>query len=89
MRGQEVSCEANINIEPKNLEIVQSCQNLKLLQDSAHARSQDSKFETLFRGVPIQGYIIFYTVAEDCLEIFRVASGSRDWNALFPDSESE
>ena len=27
MRGQEVSCEANVNIELKNLEIVQSCQN--------------------------------------------------------------
>lgn len=35
------------------------------------------------RGVPLDGYIVFYQVADDAIEILRVASGRQDSEALF------
>ncbi len=37
------------------------------------------------RGIAFSGYIIFYRVTEDTIEILRVVSGSRDLEALFAD----
>jgi toxin ParE1/3/4 len=35
------------------------------------------------RGVPIDGYIIFYKYADDDIEIVRVLNGYRDLPSLF------
>lgn len=35
------------------------------------------------KGVPLSGYIIFYRVLEDGIEILRVISGRRDLPAVF------
>jgi toxin ParE1/3/4 len=35
------------------------------------------------RGLPIDGYIIFYRILEDGVEILRVLSGRRDLPSLF------
>jgi toxin ParE1/3/4 len=35
------------------------------------------------RGISFSGYIIFYRVGEDFVEILRVINGSRDLEALF------
>ena len=37
------------------------------------------------RGVPLDGYIIFYRVVENGIEILLVASGFQDLEAMFPD----
>jgi toxin ParE1/3/4 len=37
------------------------------------------------RGIPLDGYIIFYQVMEDGLEILRVINGRQDLEALFSD----
>lgn len=37
------------------------------------------------RGVPLEGFVIFYRVAGDRLEIIRVVSGKRNLDALFLD----
>jgi toxin ParE1/3/4 len=37
------------------------------------------------RGISCSGYIIFYQITEDTIEILRVVSGSRDLEALFAD----
>ncbi len=37
------------------------------------------------RGISFSGYIIFYRVTENVVEILRVVSGSRDLEALFAD----
>ncbi len=39
------------------------------------------------RGVPLQGYIIFYRVTEEQLEILRVVSGRRRLELLFKEEE--
>jgi toxin ParE1/3/4 len=39
------------------------------------------------QGVPLDGYIIFYTVKENSIEIARVIGGSRDFSNLFSDSD--
>ncbi len=41
------------------------------------------------RGVPLEGYIIFYTVTENLIEIVRVLNGRQDLKAQFPESEQE
>lgn len=37
------------------------------------------------RGISCSGYIIFYRVSENIIEILRVVSGSRDLESLFAD----
>ena len=37
------------------------------------------------RGLPFNGYIIFYRLGKDTIEIMRVVKGNRDLEALFND----
>jgi toxin ParE1/3/4 len=46
----------------------------------AHIRSY-------LRGLPLNGYIIFYRFNQDSLEIMRVVRGNRDLEALFNSDE--
>ena len=39
------------------------------------------------RGLPLDGYIIFYRVVEDGVEIVRVVSGRQDLESLFSESD--
>ena len=39
------------------------------------------------RGLSLDGYIIFYRVVEDGLEIVRVVSGRQDLESLFSESD--
>ncbi len=39
------------------------------------------------RGVPLDGYIIFYQIIDDGIEIVRVVSGRRDLKSLFGNQE--
>ena len=38
------------------------------------------------RGLPLAGYIIFYRIIDDGIEIIRVVSGYRDLESLFLES---
>ena len=38
---------------------------------------------TYLRGLPLDGYIIFYRVTKDEIEIMRVVRGNRDLEVLF------
>jgi toxin ParE1/3/4 len=35
------------------------------------------------RGIPLDSYIIFYRVTDDCIEIVRVVSGYQDLRSIF------
>lgn len=35
------------------------------------------------RGIPLDGYIIFYRLGQDTIEIMRVIRGNRDFKTLF------
>ncbi|MDF5715341.1 MAG: type II toxin-antitoxin system RelE/ParE family toxin [Rhizonema sp. NSF051] len=48
-----------------------------------------TKFDTRLRGIPLDGYIIFYRVFEDSVVIVRVVSGYRDLNSIFADVNDE
>lgn len=39
------------------------------------------------RGLPLNGYIIFYRILDDGIEILRVVSGRRDLPPLFEEQE--
>jgi toxin ParE1/3/4 len=39
------------------------------------------------RGIPLDDYVIFYTVTDRCIEIVRVISGYQDLRSLFPIEE--
>lgn len=41
------------------------------------------------RGILLDGYIIFYKVSEDRIEILRVVSGRRNLDELFSESDDE
>lgn len=41
------------------------------------------------RGLPLNGYIIFYRVSQDTVEIMRVVRGNRDLEALFDDDQED
>ncbi|MEA5619065.1 type II toxin-antitoxin system RelE/ParE family toxin [Cronbergia sp. UHCC 0137] len=38
------------------------------------------------RGLPLEGYIVFYRVLNDGIEILRVVSGRRNLNSVFDDT---
>jgi toxin ParE1/3/4 len=39
------------------------------------------------RGIPLDGYIIFYKVTDDLTEIVRVVRGDRDLRSIFSEPE--
>ncbi|MFM8005683.1 MAG: type II toxin-antitoxin system RelE/ParE family toxin, partial [Dolichospermum sp.] len=43
--------------------------------------------DSVLRGIPIDGYIIFYRVFENSIVIVRVVSGYRDLESLFLESD--
>ncbi|MEG4585526.1 type II toxin-antitoxin system RelE/ParE family toxin [Microcoleus sp. MOSTC5] len=47
-------------------------------------RSYD-RIKSALRGVPLDGYIVFYRVVENGIEILRVMSGFQDLDAMFSD----
>jgi toxin ParE1/3/4 len=49
-------------------------------------RSYDDVKPSL-RGLPLAGYIIFYRIVNDGIEIIRVVSGYRDLESLFLEDE--
>jgi toxin ParE1/3/4 len=65
-------------------EFSQKC--AKLAQFSNLGKSY-SHIRPLLRGLPLDGYIIFYEVTDDTLSILRVVNGRQDLTALFDRSE--
>ncbi len=45
------------------------------------------KLESQLRGVPIDGYIIFYRPVDDHIEVIRIVSGYRKLESLFSESD--
>jgi len=48
-----------------------------------------AKFGEGLRGIPLDGYIIFYQVFQDNVVIVRVVSGYRDLNSIFGNMSNE
>ena len=63
-------------------EFVKKCENLVKFPNMG--RSYD-RIKPGLRGVPLDGYIIFYRVVENGIEILRVVSGYQEFEAMFPD----
>lgn len=60
------------------------CKNLANFPNMG--RSYDDIKPSL-RGLPLAGYIIFYRIIDDGIEIIRVVSGYRDLESLFLEDE--
>jgi toxin ParE1/3/4 len=60
----------------------QKCQQLVIFPSSGKSYAE---IRTDLRGVSLDGYIIFYRILEDGIEILRVVSGRRNLPALFTD----
>jgi toxin ParE1/3/4 len=56
------------------------CRNLVAFPSIGRAYTE---IDTSLRGIPLSGYIIFYRVNENLIEIVRVVSGHRDLASLF------
>ena len=48
-----------------------------------------ANLDPTLRGIPVDGYILFYRVFEDNLVIVRVISGYRDLKSVFTDANDE
>jgi toxin ParE1/3/4 len=74
-------CDRNVNAGEKLFEqFVSKCE--KLIKFPALGRSYE-RIRPNMRGIPLDGYIIFYQVVEDGIEILRVVNGRQDLDALF------
>lgn len=60
------------------------CQNLMQFPNMG---KQYSNIREELRGLPLDGYIIFYRVLGDGVEIMRVVSGRQDLEALFSNGD--
>ena len=56
------------------------CRNLAAFPHIGRAYTE---IESSLRGISLSGYIIFYRVNENSIEIVRVVSGYRDLDSLF------
>lgn len=61
-------------------EFNRKCQQLVSFPKSGKSYA---KIRANLRGLSFQGYIIFYRVLDDGIEILRVVSGRRDFPSLF------
>ena len=48
-----------------------------------------ANLDPTLRGIPVDGYILFYRVFEDNIIIVRVISGYRDLKSVFTDLDDE
>jgi toxin ParE1/3/4 len=60
------------------------CQQLVAFPNSGKSYGQ---IRPNLRGLSLEGYIIFYRVLNDGIEILRVASGRRNLSSLFEESD--
>ncbi|AFY35599.1 type II toxin-antitoxin system RelE/ParE family toxin [Calothrix sp. PCC 7507] len=58
------------------------CQNVAQFPNIGRSYT---KFDPRLRGIPLNGYIIFYRVLEDSVVIVPVVSGYRDLESIFAD----
>ena len=68
------ACERFVDVFNKK------CRNLVAFPSIGRAYTE---IDTSLRGIPLSGYIIFYRVNENLIEIVRVVSGHRDLASLF------
>ncbi|MUL35559.1 type II toxin-antitoxin system RelE/ParE family toxin [Gloeocapsopsis dulcis] len=61
-------------------EFNRKCQQLVAFPNSGKSYLE---IRTDLRGLPLEGYIIFYRVLDDGIEILRVVSGRRNLPSLF------
>ncbi|BAY07569.1 type II toxin-antitoxin system RelE/ParE family toxin [Calothrix sp. NIES-2098] len=81
----EYFLQRNIDAGEKFIrEFNKKCQNIVKFPNIGRSYA---KFEPTLRGIPLDGYIIFYRVFEDRLVIVRVVSGYRNLESLFADDE--
>ncbi|MGH1395926.1 MAG: type II toxin-antitoxin system RelE/ParE family toxin [Trichormus sp.] len=77
----------NINAGEKFIrEFNKKCQNIAQFPNIGRSYG---KFDSRLRGIPLDGYIIFYRVFEDSVVIVRVISGYRDLESIFADVDDE
>lgn len=84
-RVAEYFLERNIDTGEKLFrEFNQKC--LNLVNFPYMGRSYD-RIRPNLRGIPLDGYIIFYQVVDEGIEILRVVNGRQDLEALFTDED--
>ncbi|MEH2401743.1 type II toxin-antitoxin system RelE/ParE family toxin [Nostoc sp.] len=64
-------------------EFNRKCQQLVAFPNSGKSYA---KIRLDLRGLSLQGYIVFYKVLDDGIEILRVISGRRNFPSLFEES---
>ncbi|MBD0261419.1 MAG: type II toxin-antitoxin system RelE/ParE family toxin [Tolypothrix sp. Co-bin9] len=65
-------------------EFNKKCQNIAKFPNIGRSYAN---IDPILRGIPLDGYIIFYRVFEDRAVIVRVVSGYRDLESFFEDEE--
>ena len=48
-----------------------------------------SDIRSYLRGLPLNGFIVFYRLKDDGIEIMRVINGRRDFDEVFADASME
>ncbi|MBH8564094.1 type II toxin-antitoxin system RelE/ParE family toxin [Nostoc sp. CENA67] len=77
----------NINAGERFIrEFNKKCQNIAQFPNIGRSSAQ---FDPKLRGIPLDGYIIFYQVFEDSVVIVRVVSGYRNLESIFADVDDE
>ncbi|MDJ0619671.1 MAG: type II toxin-antitoxin system RelE/ParE family toxin [Calothrix sp. MO_192.B10] len=65
-------------------EFNKKCQNIAKFPNIGRSYAN---LDPKLRGIPLDGYIVFYKVNKDSVVIVRVVSGYRDLESLFVDDE--
>lgn len=78
---------AKINLETAEKLLVNFEKKCRYLAQFPKMGRSYKHIRSYLRGLPFQGYIIFYRLGDNTIEIMRVLKGNRDLEALFSDDE--
>lgn len=72
-----------VNVEAGGKLLIKFSQKCQQLAQFPNWGRSYSHIRSSLRGLPLDGYIIFYRVTDDTVEILRIVSGRQDLEALF------
>lgn len=72
-----------VNLEAGEKLLIKFSQKCQQLAQFPNWGRSYSHIRSSLRGLPLDGYIIFYRVTDDTVEILRIVSGRQDLEALF------
>jgi toxin ParE1/3/4 len=80
---------ASVNVEAGELFLLAFNRKCQQLVNFPYIGKVYEELSHDLRGIPLDGYIIFYKIIDDGIKIVRIISGKRDLPSFFKETENQ